>query len=266
MDQTTAPGSAHRKQAFVSVLTELDQWLTGQRIPYAIFGSVAASAWIDQGASLDFDRPGARDPAERIPDIDLLVPRASLTAVRAYARKIRSGTYPVIIDTFWAACWIDFRPGQDTSYLTHRRVRLPVRTVVFAPCTASLFGHDIAVPGPLTLLHMYGTVGVTRRKDTPRITALTIATKTADPAAFTATDCQAFIRFMHARRRRYPVFFAVKYAWVRLIDVLPPAIAYALTHHVQSRANQAFRLIVTRPGRVGRLGHGSADSLARSPM
>jgi hypothetical protein len=260
---TTAPGSADRQQAFLAALADLDQWLTGHLIPYAIFGSVAASAWTDQGASLDFDRPGARDPAERIPDIDLLVPRVSLPAVRAYARAARSATFPVSIDTFWSACWIDFRPGQDTSYLTHRRVRLPVRTIVFTPCTASLFGHDVTVLDPLTLLHLYGTVGVTRRKDTPRITALTTATQTAAPARFTATDCEAFTRFMHARRRRYPVFFAAKHAWVMLLDALPPAIAHALTHHVQLHVNQAFRLITSRAGQSA---HGSANSLAHSPM
>jgi hypothetical protein len=260
---TTAPGSADRQQAFLAALADLDQWLTGHLIPYAIFGSVAASAWTDQGASLDFDRPGARDPAERIPDIDLLVPRASLPAVRAYARAARSGAFPVSIDTFWSACWIDFRPGQEHSYLTHRRVGLPVRTVVFTPCTASLFGHGITVLDPLTLLHLYGTVGVTRRKDTLRIIALTAATKTTAPARFTGTDCEAFTRFRHARRRRYPLFFAAKHAWVMLLDALPPAIAHALIHHVQQRANHAFRLITSRAGQPG---HGSANSLAHSPM
>src|SRR6266851_3617163 len=64
----------HRSQdsvheAFLASLARLERWLTREQIPYAVFGSVAASAWIDRGVSLDFDRPGARDPAERIPDI-----------------------------------------------------------------------------------------------------------------------------------------------------------------------------------------------------
>jgi len=77
--------------SFLACLSGLEQWLGAAQIPYAVFGSVAAAAWIDQGTSLDFDRPGAREPAERIPDIDLLVPRASLDRVKGYARAARRG-------------------------------------------------------------------------------------------------------------------------------------------------------------------------------
>jgi hypothetical protein len=55
-----------RRLSFLACLGRLEQWLGAQQIPYAVFGSVAAAAWTGQGASLDFDRPGARDPAERI--------------------------------------------------------------------------------------------------------------------------------------------------------------------------------------------------------
>ncbi len=114
---------------------------------------MAASAWIDYGASLNFNRPGARDPAERVPDIDLLVPRASLTAVKPYASVSRRAEFPVSIDTFWSECWIDFRPGAERSYLTHRRVRLPVRTELFSPeAPVSKPGHHHPVPGRRQIL------------------------------------------------------------------------------------------------------------------
>jgi hypothetical protein len=164
--------SATRQAAFLDVLACLEQRLAADGIPYAIFGSVAACAWTDHGATLDFDRPGARHPAERVPDIDLLVPRASLAAVRAYARDARRGRFPVSIDTFWSQCWIDFRPGAERSYLTHRKVRLAVRSDLFTARTAVLLGQHITVLDPRTLLHLYGTVGVERRKDAARISGL----------------------------------------------------------------------------------------------
>ncbi|MGH3200338.1 MAG: hypothetical protein ACRDNT_31470, partial [Streptosporangiaceae bacterium] len=42
---------------------------------------------------------------------------------------------PVSIDTFWSECWIDFRPGSEFSCLTHRRIRIPVRTELLTPST-----------------------------------------------------------------------------------------------------------------------------------
>jgi hypothetical protein len=242
-----------RRLSFLTCLGQLDRWLASEEIPYAVFGSVAVTAWIDGGVSLDFDRPGARDPAERIPDIDLLVPRASLDRVKRYARAVRCGEFPVSIDTFWSECWIDFRPGAQFSYLTHRKVRLPVPTELFAPSAVSLLGQEIAALDPRTLLHIYGTVSIARRKDVPRITALATALGSGTLASrFTTRDCQAFVGFMAARRRRYPVFFAAKHAWVVLLDALPSGASQALTHHVQLRANETFRMLNRRQGRRSR--------------
>jgi len=231
----------------------LEQWLARQQIPYAVFGSVAACAWVDQGLSLDFDRPGACNPAEGLPDIDVLVPRASIDAVRSYACAVRRSEFPVSIDTFWAECWIDFIPGAECSYLTHRAVRLAVPTALFLPRTASLLGQDVTVLDPRTLLHLYGTVGVIRRKDAPRITGVADAlTSGAIASRFSDQDYRAFVRFMLARHRRYPLFFAAKHAWVMLLDGLPPGTAQALSHHVQLRANRVFRLVNRRRTEDGR--------------
>jgi hypothetical protein len=173
-----------RRLLFLGCLRRLEQWLASEQIPYAVFGSLAATAWTDRGVSLNFDRSGARDPAERIPDVDLLVPRARLDKVGRYADMARRSEFPVSIDTFWSECWIDVRPGSQVSYLTHRAVRIPVRTELFTPSAASLLGQEITALDPRTLLHMYGTVGVARRKDGPRISALAdaLATGTAKAA------------------------------------------------------------------------------------
>lgn len=252
-----------RRFLFLRRLARLEQWLAGQQIPYAIFGSLAATGWTDHGASLDFDRLGAHHPAERIPDVDLLVPRASLAKVVSYARTARRGEFPVSIDTFWSACWIDFRPESRLSYLTHRRVRVSVRTELFTPSAASLLGQEVAVLDPRTLLHMYGTVGVTRRKDEPRIAALAAALASgAATSRFTDQDCQSFGSFRCARNQQYPLFFTAKRSWVMLLDALPPNASQALIHHVQLRANDAFR----KRNRRQATGHGGArNRLARTP-
>jgi len=247
MTTAAEPALSERRLSFLACVARLQQWLDSEQISYAVFGSVATSAWTDQGASLDFDRPGAMDPVERIPDIDVLVPRAALDRVRSFARTARNGDFPVSIDTFWSECWIDFRPGSQFSYLTHGVVRIPVRTEVLAPSQAWLLGQQVAVVDPRTLLHMYGVAGVARRKDRPRIAALAGALASGSLASrVTDRDCMAFGSFRRARRRRYPLFFAAKGSWVRLIDLLPPRAAQALTHHVQLRANSAFRILNRR--------------------
>jgi hypothetical protein len=242
-----------RRSPFLACLARLDQWLASEQIPYAVFGSVAAAAWTDQGVSLDFDRPGARDPVERIPDIDLLVPRSSLDKVNRHARAARRGEFPVSIDTFWSECWIDFRPGSQFSYLTHHKVRIAVLTELFAPSVASLLGREIFVVDPRVLLHMYGAVGVTRRKDMARTTALADALASGALASrFADHECEAFTRFMRARRRRYPLFFAAKSAWVVLLDTLPPGVSATLNHHIQLRANKVFRTLNRCHGHLSR--------------
>ena len=156
------------------------------------------------------------------------------------------------------------------SYLTHRKVRLSVRSELFTPCTASLLGQDTAVLDPRTLLHLYGAVGVVRRKDAPRITGLAQAIAAGSaPSRFTEQDCQVFGSFMLARNRRYRFFFAAKRGWVMLLDTLPPGVSQALTHHVQLRANQVFRAMTCRQRRRGPAApsgqDGATNSLAHSP-
>lgn len=238
-----AVGSTRRAE-FLAVLARLERWLTAEQIPHALFGSVAATAVIDHGLSLDFDRPGAHNPAERMPDIDLLIPRARLGAVKDYARAVRCSAFPVRIDTFWSECWIDFRPDSEYSCLTHRQVCIPVRTELFAGCTVSVLGRDVTILDPRVLLHMYGAAGVVRQKDVPMIAGLVeVIASGAVASRFTDQDCQVFGNFMLARKRRYPLFFSLKRAWVLLLDSLPPAVSQTLLHGVQLPANQVFRLV-----------------------
>ncbi len=95
-----------------------------------------------------FGRPEAFGAVQRCPDIDVLVPRAALDAVREYVRAARSGPFPVAIDASGAACFIDLRPGSEQSYLTHRRLRFPVPSDLFAPTCAAATSTGTVVSGP----------------------------------------------------------------------------------------------------------------------
>lgn len=114
---------------------------------------------------------------------------------------------------------------------------------------------------PRVLLYMYGAVGVTRRKDVPRTTALAAALASGALASrFADHECEAFTRFMKARKRRYPLFFAAKRAWVVLLDALPPGVSATLNHHVQLRANKVFRALHRCHGHLSRRRQEQADT------
>jgi hypothetical protein len=230
------------QRQFLEKLADLEQRLEEEQIPYALFGSLAASAYIDEGRSLDFHRQHAHDPTERVPDIDLLVPRDSLDRIKPYIEEVRNSDFPVKIDSFWAESWVDLRPDAEYSYLTHGDIRIPARSELFTPCKARLLGQEFTTLDPRTLLGLYNTVGVFRKQDVPRVTGLISGiTSGTTPSRFTEQDCKVFDDFMHARKRGHPVFMASKRAWVGLLDKLPPPASRALKHHVQLRANEVFK-------------------------
>lgn len=231
-------------EQFLDTVAHVERWLDGEQIPHAMFGSLAAHAYIDEGRSLDFNRPHAHDPTERVPDIDLLVPRSRLHMIRPFIEAVENGDFPVHIDTFWSECWVDLRPNAEYSYLTHRQLRLPVRTELFSPARARLFGQEITTLDPRTLLGLYGTVGVLRKKDVPRVTGLIDAIASgAAPSRFTEQDSKVFDDFMHARKRGYPAFVASKRAWAALTGNLPAPAAQALKHYVGLPANEVRRVM-----------------------
>ena len=79
----------------------------------------SSGAWLAGHTLATASRPcsagqEAAGAAQRCPDIDVLVQRAALDAVREYVRAARSGPFPVAIDASGAACFIDLRPGASS--------------------------------------------------------------------------------------------------------------------------------------------------------
>ncbi|MGL5859197.1 MAG: hypothetical protein ACRC35_12495 [Angustibacter sp.] len=236
---------------FLARLTELQAWLRHQEIPYAIIGSVAVSAFVDAGASADFARSHAYHESQKIPDVDLLVPRSALERAQRYAAESKDAEFPVKIDTVAGECYIDYRPTQDRSYLTHGDLSFPVPSALFGPHQATFLGQEITTIDPRVLLHTFGTIGgVVRKKDVPKIVSLagTIGSGTA-VSSFTEDQCSVFSRYAIARKHRYPVFIASKQTWEGLLARLPAKATRAIEHHVSPWAQKAIgRMNRSRPG------------------
>jgi hypothetical protein len=227
---------------FLAAVQELQGWLGKQQIPFAIFGSVGVAAYLDHGASLDLHRASAYDATQQIPDIDLLVPRSSLDRVQARAGQLRKGTFPVRVDTVGSQVYVDLRPDEPYSYLTHRKINFPVRSTLFAPQPADLFGGQIQTLDPYPLLYtLLGTIGggALRKKDVPKIEALAAAIASgAAVTRFTAHDMRVFDQYQALRREQYPVFVRSKQAWETLLGNLPPRLGNAVKHYVSPSAQR----------------------------
>jgi hypothetical protein len=223
---------------FTAALAVLQQWLRTEGIPFMIIGSLACAAWTGQDSLARFTRPGGLSRIRRYPDIDVLVPRTAVAAVIRHARTVRSSVFPVAVDVSGAACFIDLRPDSDMSYLTHRQLRYPVPSRLFAPCPASVAGTGITALDPRVLLHTFGAIGgVVRRKDAVKVAALAGALETgAAVSMFTELDCAVFAAFTAERDRRYPHYRG----FVRLVDELleaaPPGIASSIRSVVMPAA------------------------------
>jgi hypothetical protein len=188
-----------------------------------------------------------------MPDVDLLVPRCNLDEVRRYSDAVLRSDFPVNIDTGAAGGYIDFRPAAEHSYLTHRRLMLPVRSELFEPRRAVLLGQEITTIDPRVLLHTFGTIGgVVRQKDVPKIVGLAeaIGARTA-PSRFTERDCEVFSRYLVARKRQYPTFVAMKGTWEGVMDVLPPKAEGVVKHHLTPAAQRVMGRLNRGTGHAG---------------
>ncbi|MFB6723840.1 hypothetical protein ACFCV3_26905 [Kribbella sp. NPDC056345] len=228
------------REKFLIELDRIQTWLKNERVPFAVVGSLAVSAYTDGGASIDFNRPGAYDPAQRMPDVDLLIPRDQAAKVGAYAESLKQQPFPVTIETINA--YIDYRPESERSYLTHRQLQFPVRSELFEPRQATLLGQELTTLDPRTMLHTFGTVGgVIRKKDVPKMVALAEAIKDGRAESrFTERDCEVFSQYMVARKRQYPVFIATKQAWEGALEAMPKKAAQAIKHHILPAAHQTM--------------------------
>jgi hypothetical protein len=225
---------------YLSSVTEVEHWMRGRRVTHVITGSVACAAYT--GIPLCFTRSYAFDKTQRYPDIDILVPRTALAEVDHYARTARKQDFPVKVDSSCAACYIDLRIGYDVSYLTHRRLRFPIPSELFAPRTVQLGTIAITTIDPRVLLHTFGVFGgVIRRKDIPKINALADSLRTGRVvSSFSENDCGEFSRYIAARNHSYPLFPIIRRAADDVLETLPPYAASTAKHYLLPGTNRAL--------------------------
>jgi hypothetical protein len=114
---------------------------------------------------LRFGQPGAVTAADRVPDIDVIVPRNDLAEVRSY----RDSLTDVKLGVGMPSRFIDFRPGDETSYLTHNDKQIAFETRLFDPVRQEVLGVPITTLSPAALVNTYISV---REKHRERVAAL----------------------------------------------------------------------------------------------
>lgn len=169
---------AQRKDAFFETLIQVQGEFDRKGIDYRIIGSLASHAYLgpneENVASLDYNRKGAATPDQKVPDIDLIVPRSDLKGAREMRSRALKTLQPVKLGLANPTTDIDFRPNEPESFLTHKDIALPVDSDLFR-IEEGISLEDVPIQTvPInTLIHTFGTFGgIVRRKDISIIEAL----------------------------------------------------------------------------------------------
>lgn len=209
-----------QRQVFGENLLKLQETLSGRGIDYRIIGSIGAQALLGDsvGREVQFDRPGAIKEFQKMPDIDLIVPRDKLEEVRQIREDMLEQGGPKV-GLANATAEIDFRPGEENSFLTHKGVAIPIRNELLKPEFGELDGIPVRTLSPDTLLQTYGTFGgIVRRKDMANIRALVRAREGGK-----AEELEPFREFRKKRRELSPREVYVGRA-VEAVDSYAPGI------------------------------------------
>ncbi len=203
---------------------ELATAVLDSELDYRIVGSLATAAYIDPDAeNLDFNRYGAVTDSQRVPDIDILVPRDQLQAARACRELIGKEGISIKLGLAAASSTIDYRPDQDESFLTHRSITTPVASKLFAPVTKELVGANVVTVDPNTLLHTYVTFGGTLRpKDiAPSSQLASLIREDVTVSEYKEAEYASFHDFIKQRSARYPIEMKMRNIAERTLASMP---------------------------------------------
>jgi len=204
----TEAGVPARSQQFYETLGAVQGELESSGVDFRVLGSVAAHAWLRDGpygaaTALDFDRPGAHTPDQRVPDIDLLLPREAVKRGQELRTEYLRRELPVKLGVAIGVNVFDFRPDQPTSYLTHKQMANGFATSTFAARTVQLGGVNVRTLDPNALHHTFVTTGgLLRAKDWPLAKGL--AELAAGERAQHDEKFGVFHHFIQERDQRYP--------------------------------------------------------------
>jgi|SRR5580658_543291 hypothetical protein len=209
---------------FLSRLDSIDAWMESNDVPYRVLGSLGVASYLDGALEgVDFDRKGGFSSDQRVPDIDLLVPRWDATRVHEYGQKLLGDPdFPLRLDLVAGVKHIDLREDGDESYLFHRELRVPVPTRLFKPVIRPFGSTSIVTVDPLTLQHTFGVWGgILRAKDLPRVRSVVEYNGQNDVSEFTEADFAAFHQFLRDRRRQYPWYTRARKLEMAVGAILP---------------------------------------------
>lgn len=154
--------AASRKAAFLDQLGNVGNEMNRHSVPYRVIGSIAVAGY--GLAEPSFARESV-EPTERIPDIDLVVPRIDLKAAREVRERILGTSFPVKIGLAIPSLQIDMRPEAEWSYLTHGRHSVAVDQRLFDSEHRTYDGVPFDTVPVDTLRHIYDQMTPYRDKD-----------------------------------------------------------------------------------------------------
>lgn len=162
------------RESFAENLTEVESWFTRKGIEHRVIGSLATSAYVDgpEGTGLNFCRPHTVQPQDRVPDIDIIVPRADLPEVRRYRQQLLQSESPVGLGLSFPSRFVDYRPDREDSFLVAGRESLAVPSSTFEAVNKPLLTTELTTISPATLYYTHLMVGIIREKDAAKVQAL----------------------------------------------------------------------------------------------
>lgn len=233
-----------QREAFLGQLNAAQERLRERGVDFRVIGSVASHAYLQELGGdnalppLDYDRPGAATLDQRVPDIDMIVPRQDLSVARELRTQLGESDFPVKLGFAASTTEIDFRPGETHSYLTHKDIRVLVDNELLDVRTPTLDGVAVQTLPLDTLTHTYGVFGgKVRRKDMPVMKELIRAkTGPSDPRT------EAFHQYHRERRRRSPGQYRVD----RTIEYAKGAVSPRIRNELYKHALKAADLLGRR--------------------
>lgn len=231
---TTSPNLVAR-ESFLETLDIAQGQFDKHGIEYRIIGSVAASAYLeaDEDCSLNFNRPEARTAYQRVPDIDLIVPRSAVPYMKTVRRELLTQQQPVKLGLVFSQSTIDYRPQEAWSYLNHGSTTLPIDSQLFVATKKELLGVSITTLSPQTLLHTYGTFGgKLRHKDFQTVVGLARLARSMPQYEYNEADYHNFHLIFRDRQRLPTIPERIDYSTIGyLCDRQPSKKVAEITRH-----------------------------------
>lgn len=229
------------KNDFLDQLAATQERLVKDEVDYRIVGSLATQAYLEEAgqqiAPLDFDREGAYTPDQRVPDIDIVVPRHDLEKARRIREDLLRSAFPIKMGLALPSGEIDFRPDEESSYLTHGDMAMAVRNELLAQRYTSYAGVPIQTVAPDTLLHTYGSFGgKVRAKDIARIKSLAALTSGAENSR-PHVEFEPFHDFLRYRQANPGYLSVAGNMFERVTNHMSPRARNKLAHHALKAAS-----------------------------